>query len=212
MRSYVVVAFTAASRLCVAGLVAKTLEAPPGEATYWTGYALAKACGISLRSVLRIWAAHGLKSHKVKTFKLSNDADFAEKPYDMVGLYVDPPEHVIVLTVDEKSQIQALDRTQPGPPIKPGRLGAMNHEHKRNCTATQFAALDVLEGKVIGQCMSRHRHQEFIRFLNTVNRATPKDRGVEAHNETSKSFVWTADPDSIIENPIGGIQALVSIH
>ena len=142
----------------VGRLVAKTLEAPPGEATYWTGYALAKACGISLRSVLRIWAAHGLKSHKVKTFKLSNDADFAEKPYDMVGLYVDPPEHVIVLTVDEKSQIQALDRTQPGPPIKPGRLGAMNHEHKRNCTATQFAALDVLKGKVIGQCMSRHRH------------------------------------------------------
>ncbi len=154
-------------------VVKTTLEAPPGEATHWTGRAMAKATGISLRSIQRIWRAHGLKPHRVKTFKLSRDPKFAEKVQDIVGLYVDPPEHALVLAVDEKSQIQALDRTQPGLPMKKGRLGTMTHDYKRHGTTTLFAALDVLEGAVIGQCMQRHRHQEFIRFLNKINRETP---------------------------------------
>jgi transposase len=153
-------------------VVEMTLAEPPGETTHWTGRALAKAAGVSHRSVQRIWAAHGLKPHRVRTFKLSNDPKFAAKVQDVVGLYVDPPEHALVLSVDEKSQIQALDRTQPGLPMKKGRCGTMTHDYKRHGTTTLFAALDVLEGRVIGQCMARHRHQEFIRFLNKINRET----------------------------------------
>jgi hypothetical protein len=157
-------------------VVATTLTEPPGEATHWTGRAVAKAASISLRSVQRIWAAHALKPHRVRTFKLSNDPQFAAKVQDVVGLYVDPSEHAPVLSVDEKSQIQALDRTQPGLPMKKGRCGTMTHDYKRHGTTTLFAALNVLEGRVIGQCMSRHRHQEFIRFLNKINRETPAKR------------------------------------
>jgi transposase len=157
-------------------VVAMTLGEPPGEVTHWTGRAMARAAGISHRSVQRIWAAHGLKPHRIRTFKLSSDPKFAAKVQDIVGLYVDPPEHALVLSVDEKSQIQALDRTQPGLPMKRGRCGTMTHDYKRHGTTTLFAALDVLEGKVIGQCMARHRHQEFIRFLNHINRQTPPDR------------------------------------
>ena len=157
-------------------VVEMTLTEPPGEATHWTGRAMAKAAGVSHRSVQRIWAAHGLKPHRVRTFKLSNDPKFAAKVQDVVGLYVDPPEHALVLSVDEKSQIQALDRTQPGLPMKKGRCGTMTHDYKRHGTTTLFAALDVLEGRVIGQCMARHRHQEFIRFLNKINRETPAGR------------------------------------
>ena len=157
-------------------VVEMTLAEPPGETTHWTGRAMAKAAGVSHRSVQRIWAAHGLKPHRVKTFKLSNDPKFAAKVQDVVGLYVDPPEHALVLSVDEKSQIQALDRTQPGLPMKKGRCGTMTHDYKRHGTTTLFAALDVLEGRVIGQCMARHRHQEFIRFLNKLNRETPAGR------------------------------------
>ena len=157
-------------------VVEMTLAEPPGETTHWTGRALAKAAGVSHRSVQRIWAAHGLKPHRVKTFKLSNDPKFAAKVQDVVGLYIDPPEHAVVLSVDEKSQIQALDRTQPGLPLKRGRCGTMTHDYKRHGTTTLFAALDVLDGKVIGQCMARHRHQEFIRFLNQINRETPAGR------------------------------------
>src|SRR5437016_185046 len=138
--------------------------------------AMGKAAGVSHRSVQRIWAAHGLKPHRVRTFKLSTDPKFADKVQDVVGLYVDPPEHALVLSVDEKSQIQALDRTQPGLPMKRGRCGTMTHDYKRHGTTTLFAALNVLEGKVIGQCMARHRHQEFIRFLNKINRETPARR------------------------------------
>jgi hypothetical protein len=145
-----------------------TLGAPPGEATHWTGRMLAKAAGISLRSVQRILEAHQLAPHRIRTFKLSNDPEFAEKLKDVVGLYVDPPEHAVVLSVDEKSQIQALDRTQPGLPMKPGRAGTMTHDYKRHGTTTLFAALNVLDGTVIGRNMQRHRHQEFIRFLNTI--------------------------------------------
>jgi transposase len=154
-------------------VVEMTLAEPPGERTHWTGRAMAKAAGVSHRSVQRIWAAHGLKPHRVKTFKLSNDPKFAAKVQDVVGLYVDPPEHALVLSVDEKSQIQALDRTQPGLPLKPGRCGTMSHDYKRNGTTTLFAALDVLHGKIIGRCMQRHRHQEFIRFLNAIEAEIP---------------------------------------
>jgi transposase len=157
-------------------VVAMTLAEPPGEATHWTCRAMAKAAGVSHRSVQRIWAAHGLQPHRVKTFKLSTDPKFAAKVQDVVGLYVDPPEHALVLSVDEKSQIQALDRTQPGLPMKKGRCGTMTHDYKRHGTTTLFAALDVLEGRVIGQCMARHRHQEFIRFLNKINREIPAGR------------------------------------
>jgi transposase len=154
-------------------VVRLTQEAPPGETTHWTGRMMAAAVGISLRAVQRIWAAHKLAPHRVRTFKLSTDPRFAEKVQDIVGLYVDPPAHAVVLSVDEKSQIQALDRTQPGLPIKPGRLGTMTHDYKRHGTTTLFAALNVLDGTVIGRCMQRHRHQEFIRFLNAVEREVP---------------------------------------
>ncbi len=157
-------------------VVEMTLAEPPGETTHWTCRAMAKVAGVSHRSVQRIWAAHGLKPHRVRIFKLSNDPEFVAKVQDIVGLYVDPPEHALVLSVDEKSQIQALDRSQPGLPMKRGRCGTMTHDYKRHGTTTLFAALDVLEGKVIGQCMSRHRHQEFIRFLNKINRETPVGR------------------------------------
>jgi hypothetical protein len=142
------------------------LGPPPGETTHWTGRMLAKAAGVSLRSVQRILEAHQLAPHRIRAFKLSNDPKFAEKLKDVVGLYVDPPAHAVVLSVDEKSQIQALDRTQPGLPMKPGRAGTMTHDYKRHGTTTLFAALNVLDGTVIGRNMQRHRHQEFIRFLN----------------------------------------------
>src|SRR5215204_6487156 len=161
-------------------VVEMTLAEPPGERTHWTGRAMAKAAGVSHRSVQRIWAAHGLKPHRVKTFKLSNDPKFAAKMQDVVGLYVDPPEHALVLSVDEKSQIQALDRTQPGLPMKKGRCGTMTHDYERNGTTTLFAALDVLDGTVLGRCMQRHRHQEFIRFLNAVEAAVPAGKLVHA--------------------------------
>ena len=159
-------------------VVELTLGEPPGEATHWTGRAMAKAAGISLRSVQRIWAAHGLQPHRIRTFKLSKDPEFATKLRDIVGLYVDPPAHSLVLSVDEKSQIQALDRTQPGLPLKKGKAGTMTFDDKRNGTTTLFAAFDVLEGTVIGRCMQRHRHQEFIRFLNAIEGAVPAGKVV----------------------------------
>jgi len=157
-------------------VVKLTLGDPPGEATHWTSAMMAKACGISASAVQRIWRAHGLQPHRLKQFKLSNDPKFVEKLRDIVGLYVDPPEHAVVLSLDEKSQIQALDRTQPGLPMKKGRAGTMTHDYKRNGTTTLFAALDILEGKVIGRCMQRHRHEEFIRFLNAIEAKVPKGK------------------------------------
>jgi transposase len=159
-------------------VVELTLGEPPGEATHWSGRAMAKAAGISLRSVQRIWAAHGLQPHRIRTFKLSKGPEFATKLRDIVGLYVDPPAHSLVLSVDEKSQIQALDRTQPGLPLKKGKAGTMTFDYKRNGTTTLFAAFDVLEGTVIGRCMQRHRHQEFIRFLNAIERTVPAGKVV----------------------------------
>jgi transposase len=161
-------------------VVELTLGDPPGETTHWTGRAMAAAVGISLRSVQRIWAAHGLEPHRVRRFKLSKDPAFAAKLRDVVGLYLDPPAHSLVLSVDEKSQIQALDRTQPGLPMKKGRAGTMTHDYLRHGTTTLFAALNVLDGTVIGQCMARHRHQEFIRFLNRVEAAVPAGKLVHA--------------------------------
>ncbi len=157
-------------------VIALTQEDPPGETTHWTAGMMAKSAGISVSSVQRIWRAHGLQPHRVRQFKLSTDPQFTAKLRDIVGLYVDPPAHAIVLSVDEKSQIQALDRTQPGLPLKKGRAGTMTHDYKRNGTTTLFAALDVLEGKVIGRCMQRHRHQEFIRFLNAIEAEVPAGR------------------------------------
>src|SRR5215217_6521516 len=237
---------------------------------------------VSHRSVQRIWAAHGLKPHRIRTFKLSKDPKFAAKVQDIVGLYMDPPEHALVLSVDEKSQIQALDRTQPGLPMKPRRCQTMTHDYKRHGTTTLFAAFNVLDGKVIGECMSRHRHQEFIQFLDRVDNETPPDldlhlivdnyathkhanvrawlarhprfhfhftptsaswlnavegffakltnkrlrRGVFSGivdlqaainrflaetNECPRPFVWTADPDSIIEKVRRGREALAAL-
>ena len=134
---------------------------------------MAKEQGISHASVARIWDAHGLKPHRIETFKLSKDKQFVEKLTDVVGLYLNPPDKSLVLCVDEKSQIQALDRTQPGLPMKKGRCGTMTHDYKRNGTTTLFAALSMLDGKVIGDCMPRHRHQEFIRFLKKIDSETP---------------------------------------
>ena len=156
-----------------AQVVALTCTKPPHQATHWTGRAMAKAIGISVGSVQRIWRAHKLQPHRLRTFKRSRDPRFATKLTDIVGLYIDPPAHAVVLSIDEKSQIQALDRTQPGLPIKPGRCQTMTHDYKRHGTTTLFAALSVLDGTVIGRCMQRHRHLEFIRFLNAVEREVP---------------------------------------
>src|SRR5664280_1715756 len=264
-------------------VIALTLADPPTETTYWTADLMARASGISASAVRRIWKAHGLQPHRYRQFKLSNDPNFVAKLRDVVGLYVDPPAHAIVLSVDEKSQIQALDRTQPGLPLKKGRLGTMTHDYKRHGTTTLFAALNVLDGTVIGRNMQRHRHQEFIRFLNTVNAQIPAGKAVhvildnyathkhpkvrawldrharftfhftptsasslnavegffatlarrrlkrgvfrsvtnlqaainrflDEHNQQSRPFIWTADPDKIIAAVRRGHQALDSIH
>jgi transposase len=150
-----------------------TASEPPDEATHWTASTMAEATGTSPSSVLRIWRAHRLRPHRVRTFKLSKDPAFAAKLRDIVGLYLDPPAHAIVLSVDEKPQIQALDRTQPGLPVKKGRCATMTHDYERHGTTTLFAALNVLDGTVLGRCMQRHRHQEFLRFLNAVEAAVP---------------------------------------
>lgn len=269
-------------------VVALTLTDAPGETTHWTADLLVATLAqenkpISATAVRRIWKTHGLQPHRYRQFKLSNDPKFADKLLDIVGLYVDPPAHAIVFSFDEKSQIQALDRTQPGLPLKKGRLGTMTHDYKRNGTTTLFAALNVLDGTVIGQNMQKHRHQEFIRFLNKINASVPEDKAVHIildnyaahkhpkvrawldrhtrftfhftptscswlnavegffailtkrrlkrgvfhsvvdlqaainrfivqHNQHSKPFTWTADPNKIIAAVKRGHQALDSIH
>src|ERR1700760_4886607 len=161
-------------------VVRRTLGTPDGEITHWTALAMAKATGISISSVQRIWRKHGLQPHRIRQFKLSNDPNFAAKLRAVVGLYVNPPEHAVVLSIDEKSQIQALDRTQADLPMKKGRCGTMTHDYKRNGTTTLFAAMNVLDGTVIGRCMQRHRHEEFIRFLNVTEAAVPKGKAIHA--------------------------------
>jgi transposase len=163
----------------IAEVVEATLHTKPSNATHWSTRTMAVAQGISEATVWRIWKQHNLKPHLIKTFKLSRDKQFVEKLHDIVGLYMNPPDKALVLCVDEKSQIQALDRTQPGLPMKKGRCGTQTHDYKRNGTTTLFAALSMLDGKVIGDCMPRHRHQEFIRFLKKIDNETPA--GLDLH-------------------------------
>jgi len=183
----------------IALVVDKTLHEKPAAGTHWSIRKMAAATGLSYTSVQRIWKAHELKPHRVKTFKLSNDKQFTAKVQDIVGLYLDPPDKALVFSVDEKSQIQALDRTQPGLPLKKGRCGTMTHDYKRHGTTTLFAALNVLDGRVIGRCVRQHRHQEFIRFL-------------AEHNRDPRPFRWTKSPKKIIAAVKRGNQASDSIH
>jgi transposase len=159
-------------------IVRKTTQVTPPNATQWSTRSMAREVGISETSVRRIWHRHGLKPHRLRSFKLSNDPAFAEKLRDIVGLYLNPPEHALVLSLDEKSQIQALDRTQPGLPLRRGRCQTMTHDYKRNGTTTLFAALSTLDGTVIGTCMKRHTHKEWLQFLRLIDRRTPADRDV----------------------------------
>jgi transposase len=157
-------------------LIAATLQTKPKGMTHWSCRLMAKAQGVSKNTVNRLWQLHNVKPHLSRTFKLSRDPRFVEKLTDVVGLYLNPPQKAVVLCVDEKSQIQALDRTQPGLPLKKGRCGTMTHDYKRNGTTTLFAALSVLDGKVVGQCQPRHRHQEFLKFLRQLDREFLGDR------------------------------------
>ena len=159
----------------VAEIVELTTKTTPPGATHWSCRTMAERVGVSPATVQRIWSELGLQPHRVDSFKVSNDPRFTEKLIDVVGFYLNPPEKAIVLCMDEKSQIQALDRTQASLPMKPGRAGTMTHDYKRNGTTTLFAALDVLTGKVIGQCLPRHRHEEFLKFLKTIDREVPRN-------------------------------------
>jgi transposase len=157
-------------------VIRKTTQEKPSNATHWSTRSMAQAAGLSEKSVRRIWRQHGLKPHLGRTFKVSSDPRFAEKLEAIIGLYLNPPEHAIVLCADEKSQIQALDRTQPGLPLKKGRCGTMTHDYKRNGTATLFAAMSTLDGTVISMCDDRHRHQEWLKFLRVIDDVTPPDK------------------------------------
>jgi len=157
-------------------IVQMTTSERPANATDWSTRSMAKATGISEASVRRIWQKHGLRPHLSRTFKLSNDRLFAEKVEDIVGLYLNPPAQALVLSVDEKCQVQALDRTQPGLPLKKGRCGTMTHDYKRYGTTTLFAALNTLDGKVISTCLPKHRHQEWLKFLRLIDKSTPQEK------------------------------------
>ena len=177
-------------------IIKLTTDSKPEGSTHWSRATMAREVGVSASTVGRVWAASGLKPHRVKTFKLSNDKRFEEKLEDIVGLYLSPPEHAIVLSCDEKSQIQALDRTQPGLPLKKGRCQTMTHDYKRNGTTSLFAALNIANGEVIGTCMSKHRHQEWIKFLNLIDRSTPKGKEIHlicdnyATHKHAKVLAW----------------------
>ena len=160
-------------------IIRQTLEGSPPLGTHWSTRLMAAQTGLHHATVARIWRAHGLQPHRVETFKLSRDPQFVEKLRDVVGLYMDPPEHAVVFSVDEKSQIQALDRTQPGLPMKKGRAGTMTHDYKRHGTTTLFAALDVATGELVHDCLPRHRHQEFLRFMRRVEQSVAP--GLEVH-------------------------------
>jgi transposase len=161
-------------------IVEATLQTKPAGATQWSTRSMARAQGVGKSTVQRIWDAHGLQPHRIETFKLSKDKHFVEKLTDVVGVYLNPPDKAVVLCIDEKSQIQALNRTQPGLPMKRGRCGTMTHDYKRNGTTCLFAALNVLEGKVIGSCFPRHRHVEFLKFLRTVDRQISRKLDIHA--------------------------------
>ena len=161
-----------------AEVVRRTLHEKPEGQTHWSRSTMAAATGLSDSTVGRIWREHGLKPHRVETFKLSNDPQFVEKLNTIIGLYLNPPEHAIVLSCDEKSQIQALDRTQPSLPLKPGRCGTMTHDYKRNGTTSLFAAMNVRDGSIISECHPRHRHQEWLKFLKLIESQMPRDREI----------------------------------
>ena len=165
-------------RINIGKVVRLTTQSTPQGATHWSTRTMAAKAGISDSSVLRIWRANGLKPHLVETFKVSRDPQFVEKLEDIVGLYLSPPEHALVLCCDEKSQVQALDRTQPGLPLKKGRAGTLTHDYKRHGTTTLFAALNTLDGSVIARCDHRHRHNEWLTFLRQIDRETPKDKAL----------------------------------
>jgi transposase len=177
-------------------IVDATLHSKPANATHWSVRLMAEAQGVSRMAVHRIWRKYNLKPHLIKTFKISNDPNFVEKVKEIVGLYLNPPDKAMVLCIDEKSQIQALDRTQPGLPMKKGRAGTMTHDYKRHGTTTLFAALNILNGKVIGKCMPRHRQDEFLKFLKKIDKETPKklDLHLIADNygshKTEKIKMW----------------------
>jgi transposase len=181
-----------------AEVVRLTTQSTPQGATHWSTRTLAAKVGISDSSVLRIWRAHGLKPHLVETFKVSRDPHFVEKLEDIVGLYLSPPEHALVLCCDEKSQVQALDRTQPGLPLKKGRAGTLTHDYKRHGTTTLFAALNTLDGSVIARCDTRHRHSEWLSFLRQIDRETPKNKALHlicdnyATHKHPKVLEWLA--------------------
>ena len=187
----------------VEAIVEATLHSRPTGQTHWSTRTMAKQFGVSRSTVHEIWSARGLKPHLVKTFKVSTDPAFEEKLVDVVGLYLNPPERAVVLCMDEKSQVQALDRTQPSLPMKKGRAGTMTHDYKRNGTTTLFAAIDVLTGTVIGQCLPRHRHEEFLKFLRTIDREVPKHLAVHlildnyATHNTSRRATLAAPPQEI---------------
>jgi transposase len=162
-------------------IIKLTITQKPDGATHWSRESMARKVGVSPSSVGRIWAANGLKPHRVKTFKLSKDKHFQEKLNDIIGLYLSPPEHAIVFSCDEKSQIQALDRTQPGLPLKKGRCQTVTHDYKRNGTTTLFAAMNIADGRIISTCMSKHRHQEWLKFLRLIAKNTPSDKRDSYH-------------------------------
>ncbi len=159
-------------------IVESTLHTTPSDSTHWSTRTMAKVQGVSRSTIQRIWDAHGLQPHRSETFKLSKDKRFEEKLTDVVGVYLNPPDKAVVLCVDEKTQVQALDRTQPGLPMKKGRCGTMTHDYKRNGTTCLFAAMNVLEGKVLGSCYPRHRHMEFLKFLRIINREVPGELNI----------------------------------
>lgn len=179
-------------------IVNVTLHSKPANATHWSQRSLAREVGVSPSTVGRVWAAHGLKPHLVNSFKLSKDKQFIEKLENIVGLYLSPPEHALVLSCDEKSQMQALDRTQPGLPLKKGRGQTMTHDYKRNGTSSLFAALNVLDGTIIGACKKKHRHQEWLQFLNLIKRSVPPNKEIHlicdnyATHKHEKVKAWLA--------------------
>ena len=179
-----------------ADIVRKTLEDKPAEATHWSCRLMATEVGVHPTTISRIWRAHGLQPHRIDYFKLSTDPQFVERLRDVVGLYVDPPERAVVFAFDEKSQIQALDRTQPGLPLKKGRAGTMTHDYVRHGTTSLFAAMDVSNGTVISRCQKRHRHQEWLKFLNVIKASVPGDKDVHlicdnyATHKHKKVMAW----------------------
>ncbi len=201
----------------VARLVELTTQTTPEAATHWSTRTMGAALGVSASTVMRHWQAHGLKPHIVRGFKVSRDPQFVEKLEDIVGLYMSPPEHALVLCCDEKSQVQALDRTQPGLPLKKGRAATMTHDYKRHGTTTLFAALNVLDGQVIGQCQQRHTHVEWLKFLRQIDRETPKGKTLHliADNYATHKHptvqAWL-DPASALSHALHAHLGLVAEH